>query len=133
MDNSQQHVFPRVSGKRLPTIVKSEGIWLEDDRGKRYMDASGGAVVVNVGHGREEIARAVYDQIMQYDYIHPTMFTSPVVSELAEGLAARTPQGIDRFYFLTSGSEAIEAAIKLARQIHLANGRPERFRLVSRW
>ena len=133
MDNSQQHVFPRVIGRHLPTIVKSEGIWLEDDRGKRYMDASGGAVVVNVGHGREEIARAVYDQIMQYDYIHPTMFNSSTVGELANGLATHTPQGIDRFYFLASGSEAIEASIKLARQIHLANGRPERFRLVSRW
>ena len=133
MAEKPDHVFPRTVGKSLPTIVKSEGIWLEDDHGKRYMDASGGAVVVNVGHGRKEIARAVYDQILQYDYIHPTMFNSRTVAELAEGLAAHTPEGIDRFYFLASGSEAVEAAIKLARQIHLANGRPERFRLVSRW
>ena len=97
------------------------------------MDASGGAVVVNVGHGREEVAKAVHDQIMRYDYIHPTMFNSPVVAELARGLAEHAPGGIGRFYFLASGSEAIEAAIKLARQIHLANGRPERYRLVSRW
>jgi adenosylmethionine-8-amino-7-oxononanoate aminotransferase len=133
MKNLPEHVFPRTLGKNLPPILRAEGMWLEDETGNRYMDASGGAVVVNVGHGREEIARAVHDQILRYDYIHPTMFSSPVVAELADGLAANAPDGIDRFYFLASGSEAIEAAIKLARQIHLAHGRPDRFRLVSRW
>ena len=127
------HVFPRELKKPLPIAVKAEGIWLEDDAGHRYIDASGGAVVVNVGHGRQEIAKAVYDQILNYHYIHPSMLNTPVVAELAEGLAVHAPEGIDRFYFLTSGSEAVETAIKLARQIHLANGRPERFRLVSRW
>jgi adenosylmethionine-8-amino-7-oxononanoate aminotransferase len=133
MRKKQRHVFSRIPGKKLPSIVRAEGIWLEDDSGSRYMDASGGAVVVNVGHGREEIARALYDQILNYDYIHPTMFDAPVVAELAHGLAVHAPRGIDRFYFLSSGSEAIEAALKLARQIHLAAGRPHRFRLVSRW
>jgi adenosylmethionine-8-amino-7-oxononanoate aminotransferase len=127
------HVFPRELKKPLPIAVKAEGIWLEDDAGHRYMDASGGAVVVNVGHGRQEIAKAVYNQILNYHYIHPSMLNTPVVAELAEGLAVHAPDGIDRFYFLTSGSEAVETAIKLARQIHLANDRPERFRLVSRW
>lgn len=133
MEKSPEYLFPRTLGKNLPNIAAAEGIWLEDESGHRYMDASGGAVVVNVGHGRAEIAKAVHDQILSHDYIHPTMFNSPVVAELAEGLAAHAPAGIDRFYFLTSGSEAIEASIKLARQIHLANDRPDRFRLVSRW
>ena len=127
------HVFPRVLSQTLPTVVRADGAWLEDDTGRRYLDASGGAVVVNVGHGRQAIATAVHDQILNCDYVHPTMFNTPVVAELADGLAAHAPEGIDRFYFLSSGSEAVEAAIKLARQIHLANGRPERFRLVSRW
>ena len=127
------HLFTRNLTEELPNIARAEGIWLEDESGNRFVDASGGAVVVNVGHGREEIARAVRDQILRYDYIHPTMFNSPVVADLAAALSAHTPEGIDRFYFLSSGSEAVEAAIKMARQIHLANGRPERFRLVSRW
>jgi adenosylmethionine-8-amino-7-oxononanoate aminotransferase len=117
----------------LPVAVKSDGVWIEDQDGNRYLDASGGAIVVNAGHGRKEIAQAVYDQILAYDYIHPTMFTTPVVESLATALAAHAPAGIDRFYFLSGGGEAVEAAIKLARQVHLANGRSEKFRLVARW
>jgi len=127
------HLFPRRLDPPLPVAAKSEGVWIEDQEGQRYLDASGGAIVVNAGHGRQEIAKAVYDQILAYDYIHPTMFTTPAAEELAVALAAHAPEGIDRFYFLSGGGEAVEAAIKMARQIHLANGRPEKFRLVSRW
>ena len=112
---------------------KADGVWIEDHLGRRYLDATGGAVVVNVGHGREAIARAVYDQIRTCDYVHPTMMTTPPVEKLASALSGHAPEGIERFYFLSGGGEANEAAIKLARQIHLASGRPEKFRLVSRW
>ena len=104
-----------------------------DAGGRNYLDASGGAIVLNVGHGREEIAQAVYDQIVRCDYVHPTMFTTQPVEELAASLATHSPQGIDRFYFLSGGSEATETAIKLARQIHLENGRPHRTQLIARW
>ena len=127
------NVFPRRLNPPLPEAVASKGVWIEDAAGRRYLDASGGAIVVNLGHGREEIARAVYEQILQADYIHPTMFTTGAVERLATALAARTPKGIDRFYFLSGGSEAVETAIKMARQIHLEAGRPQRFRLISRW
>ncbi|MBL0714261.1 MAG: aspartate aminotransferase family protein [Desulfosarcina sp.] len=126
------NVFPRRLDRPMSRAVKAEGVWIEDTEGRRYLDASGGAIVVNVGHGREEIARAVCEQISAYDYIHPTMFTTPVVEALATALAAHTPAGLDRFYFLSSGSEAVEAAIKLARQIHLSSNRPERFRIIAR-
>ena len=127
------HVFPRRFDPPLPVAVRAQGVWIEDQEGNRYLDASGGAIVVNAGHGREEIAQAVYDQIRSYDYIHPTMFTTPAAEELAAALSAHAPEGIDRFYFLSSGSEAVEAAIKLARQIHLACKRPGKFRLIARW
>lgn len=127
------HLFPRRLDPPLPVAVKADGVWIEDQDGNRYLDASGGAIVVNAGHGRKEIARAVYDQILAYDYIHPTMFTTPAAEALATALAAHAPDGIDRFYFLSGGAEAVEAAIKLARQIHLAQKRPEKFRLISRW
>ncbi|MCU0560302.1 MAG: aspartate aminotransferase family protein [Desulfobacterales bacterium] len=126
-------VFPRVLDKELPLAVRSEGVWIEGDDGKRYLDASGGAVVVNVGHGRKEIADAVFAQLRTLSYVHPTMFTSPSLEQLSQALAARTPAGLDRFYFMSSGSEAVESAIKLARQIHLARGNPERQVLISRW
>ena len=132
-DRNGGNVFPRRLDPPLPVAVKAEGVWIEDQQGRRYLDASGGAVVVNVGHGRESIARAVYDQMLSCDYIHPTMLTTPVVEELAGALAGHAPNGIDRFYFLSGGGEAVEAAIKLARQIHLSAGRPEKFRLISRW
>lgn len=126
-------VFPRVLDKALPLAVKSQGVWIEANDGKRYLDASGGAVVVNVGHGREEIASAVHEQLRTLTYVHPTMFTSPPLEALSKALAARTPAGLDRFYFMASGSEAVETAVKLARQIHLARGNPERQVLISRW
>jgi adenosylmethionine-8-amino-7-oxononanoate aminotransferase len=117
----------------LPKAVSAEGIWIKDSEGKRYLDASGGALVVNLGHGREEIARAVEKQLRAYYYVHPTMFEAPIVNQLAAGLAAHAPAGIERFYFHASGSEAVEAALKLARQIHLAAGRPQRATIIGRW
>ncbi len=126
-------VFHRVLDKELPLAQRSQGVWIEAADGKRYLDASGGAVVVNVGHGREEIARAVFEQLRTLSYVHPTMFTSGAVEDLSAALARHTPKGLDRFYFMSSGSEAVETAIKLARQIQLARGNPMRQVLVSRW
>jgi adenosylmethionine-8-amino-7-oxononanoate aminotransferase len=133
MSSSKSHVFGREKKGVLPKVYKAEGLWIEDDSGNRYLDASGGAAVTNVGHGRREIAEAVHQQVLKHDYIHPTVFASPVIEDLAADLALRAPAGIERFYFLSGGGEAVEAAIKMARQIHLANGRPERIRLISRW
>jgi hypothetical protein len=133
MSSSNSFVFGRAKEGALAKVHKAEGLWLEDDRGNRYLDASGGAAVTNVGHGRREIAEALLQQFLHYDYIHPTVFVSPVVEDLAAALARRAPAGIQRFYFLSSGGEAVEAAIKMARQIHLANGRPGKIRLISRW
>ena len=127
------NVFPRRLDRPMSRVEKAEGVWIEDTEGRRYLDASGGAIVVNVGHGREEIARAVAEQISAYDYIHPTMFTTPVVETLATALAAHTPTGVNRFYFLSGGAEAVETTIKLARQIHLAADRPQKIRLITRW
>ncbi|BEQ13433.1 adenosylmethionine-8-amino-7-oxononanoate aminotransferase [Desulfoferula mesophila] len=113
--------------------VSSEGVWIVDAEGKRYLDASGGAVVVNLGHGRAEIARAVAEQLGKLSYAHPTMFTSPPVEDLATALSVHTPGDLNRFYFMTSGSEANETALKLARQIHQARGEHDRSVLISRW
>lgn len=127
------NVFARRLTPALPEAAASEGVWIEDAAGRRYLDASGGAIVVNLGHGRKAVAQAVYDQILRADYIHPTMFTTAPVEKLATALAAHAPEGMDRFYFLSGGAEAVETAVKMARQIHLENGRPQRFRVVSRW
>lgn len=127
------NVFPRKLTGTLTKAVKAEGVYIYGSDGKRYLDASGGPVLVNVGHGRREIADAVHKQILQCDYVHGTMFQAPVVEKLAGKLAEYTPEGIDRFYFLSGGGEAVETAIKLARTIHLECGRPQKYRLISRW
>ncbi len=127
------NLFPRQLDRKLTRAKKAEGLFISDETGKKYMDASGGAVVVNAGHGRKRIAKAVYDQILSHDYIHPTMFTTEPVERLATALAQKAPGDIDRFYFLSGGSEANEAAIKLARQIHIANGNETKYRVIGRW
>ena len=80
-------VFPRRLDKPLPQAARAEGVWIEDAQGSRYLDASGGPLVVNIGHGRGEVARALYNQVLQCDYVHPTMFTTSPVEDLAEALA----------------------------------------------
>jgi hypothetical protein len=133
MDHIPGAVFHRVLDKQLPQAQASKGVWIETSDGKRYLDASGGAVVVNVGHGRDEIADAVGEQLRRLSYVHPTMFTTAALEELSGALAVRTPGGLDRFYFMSSGSEAVETAVKLARQIQVARGNPDRQVLISRW
>ncbi|MCP3950993.1 MAG: aminotransferase class III-fold pyridoxal phosphate-dependent enzyme, partial [Desulfobacterales bacterium] len=127
------HLFPRRLDAPLPLAVRAKGVWITDAAGRRYLDASGGAIVVNVGHGRSEIAEAVHRQILEAGYIHPTMFTTNPAEALADALCAHAPEGIERFYFLSGGSEAVETALKLARQIHLENNDAQRIRLISRW
>jgi len=130
---SPSHVFYRKLKGDLPLLARSRGNWIEDSQGMRYLDASGGAVVVNLGHARPEIARAVETQMRLGYYAHPTMFTTQPVEDLAHILANCAPPGIERFYFMTTGSEAVETAVKLARQIHLARGRPQKYKLIARW
>ncbi|MFA6223408.1 MAG: aspartate aminotransferase family protein [Desulfomonilaceae bacterium] len=127
------NVFHRKIDGELPTAVKGDGAVILDENGRSFLDASGGAVVVNVGHGRREIADAVFEQLCEGYYFHPTMFTTRAVEALAERLAAHAPHGISRFYFMTTGSEAVETAIKFARQVHVNTGRPGRHKLISRW
>ena len=131
--NKDSSVFPRRLDRQLPVAVSGDGVWITDTSGKRYLDASGGAVVVNLGHARHEIAQAVNEQLGRLYYAHPVMFTCQPAEDLAAALAVHTPGDLDRFYFMTSGSEANETAIKLARQIHQSQGRPEKTVLISRW
>ena len=126
------NVFYRKLHRRLPTIVRGEGVWLIDAAGKRYLDASGGAMVANIGHGVAEIADAMRAQAAAVGYVNGTQFTSGPVEALATMLAAKSPRGLDKVYFLSSGSEAVEAALKLARQYHVERGDTARRTIVAR-
>lgn len=131
MPHSQ--VFHRKQDHRKPLISHGEGVYLWDTGGKRYIDASGGPVVVNVGHGVREIADAVREQLAQVAYAHATMFTSRALEDLADRLAAYLPLPDARLFFMTSGSEAVETAIKFARQYQVAQGKAGRYKVIGRW
>ena len=125
------HVFYRRLGRDFPRIVRGEGCWLVDERGKRYLDAVGGAYVANLGHSNPAIAEAMAQQARQFGYVSATAFTHGPVEDLARELAATLPGDLDKLYFLSSGSEAVEAALKLARQYWVESGKPEKHKIIA--
>jgi len=127
------NVFYRAMNHPRPKIAYGQGIYLYDEAGKRYIDGSGGPLVVNVGHGRQEIVEAMMAQAQAAAYVHALMFTSEPLEQYAAELAAVVPLPEPRFYFLSSGSEVVEGAIKLARQIQMARGQDKRHIILSRW
>ena len=125
------HVFYRKLGYEYPKIVRGEGCWLIDERGKRYLDAVGGAYVANLGHSNPDIADSIAEQCRQFGYLSGTMFTHGPVENLADELAETLPGDLSKLYFLCSGSEAVEAALKLARQYWVEQGRPSKHKIIA--
>jgi adenosylmethionine-8-amino-7-oxononanoate aminotransferase len=128
-------VFYRSLVRELPLAVRGEGSWIHADDGRSWLDASGGAAVAALGHGgpyAEEIAEAVAAAIREVGYLNGTQFTHAAPEALAAELARRSPGDLDFAYFLASGSEAIEAAVKLARQVQVERGEAGRWKVISR-
>jgi adenosylmethionine-8-amino-7-oxononanoate aminotransferase len=128
---SGSHVFYRKLTRRYPRIVRGEGCYLYDDGGRRYLDACGGAFTVNVGHGVAEIAAAVGGQARTLGYVNGTAFTHDPVEELAAEIARLSAGDLELVYPLGSGSEAVEAALKLARQYWVETGRPDKRKVLA--
>lgn len=105
------HVFHRSLTQRYPTAVKGEGPYLIDSQGRRYLDASGGAAVSCLGHSDAQVIEAIQQQVSKLAYAHTSYFTNEPMEELADFLIARAPEGLKSVYFVSGGSEAIEAAI----------------------
>jgi adenosylmethionine-8-amino-7-oxononanoate aminotransferase len=126
------HVFPRHTKAKLPTAVGGDGCYLIDADGKRYFDGSGGAAVSCLGHSDAAVIRAVQEQVGKLAFAHTGFMTSEPAEALADALIEEAPAGLDRVYFVSGGSEATEAAIKLTRQYHLERGEPERRHLIAR-
>ena len=125
-------VFPRALGRRLPSAVRAKRSRIWDADGKSYLDAAGGAVVVGVGHGADEVIRAMQDQARRVAYVHGTQLTSPALEEYASALAELLPMVGARVYPVSGGSEAVETAFKMARAYHLARGEPARHKIIAR-
>src|SRR5579859_1049167 len=113
-------------------IERAEGAWLYARDGRKILDAGAGAVVVNVGQGRAEIARLAGDEVARLNYVLP-VWSTPERDRLTHRLARWTPPGINRFFFTSGGSEAVEAAIKFALMYQKVKGRPSRKKIISRW
>ena len=126
------NVFHRSPKQSLPVAVAGDGIEIIDSTGKRYIDASGGAAVSCLGHSNQRVIGAIKRQAQQLPYAHTSFFTTQPAEELAERLVANAPQGLAHVYFVSGGSEAIEAALKLARQYFVEKGEPRRRHFIAR-
>ncbi|MDH2421663.1 aspartate aminotransferase family protein [Cobetia amphilecti] len=126
------HVLHRNLNQDYPTAVKGDGPYIVDREGRRYLDASGGAAVSCLGHSDEAVAQAIKDQVSQLAYAHTSFFTSDPMEQLADFLIERAPAELDSVYFVSGGSEAVEAALKLARQYFVEIGQPQRKHLIAR-
>jgi adenosylmethionine-8-amino-7-oxononanoate aminotransferase len=126
------HVFYRHLRQTYPTAVRGDGVYVVDSDARRYLDASGGAAVSCLGHSHPAVIRAIKDQVDKLAYAHTGFFTSEPTEALATKLIDQAPAGMDKVYFVSGGSEAVEAALKMARQYYLEIGEPQRRRFVAR-
>ena len=126
------HIFPRHTKSAPPVAVGGEGCYLIDSTGKRYLDGSGGAAVSCLGHGDTAVTEAIKAQLDKLAFAHTGFLTSEPAEALADLLIAHAPGRLDRVYLVSGGSEATEAAIKLARQYWVEKGEPQRGRLIAR-
>lgn len=136
--NAQKHLFPHFTrgavwnDADLPVIVRGEGSYLYDDKGQRFLDGLAGLFCVNMGHGRSDIPAAATKQMEQLAYWSNWSAAHPASVEAATLIAGLAPGDLETVFFVNSGSEAVESAIKFARQYHVSQGHPERTKIISR-
>ncbi|MES2076195.1 MAG: aspartate aminotransferase family protein [Pseudomonadota bacterium] len=126
------HLIHRHLWQRPPVAVGASGVYIDDSQGRRYLDASGGAAVSSLGHGHPDVLAAMHAQIERAAYAHSGFFTTEAAEELAALLAAEAPGDLDHVYLTSGGSEAIEAALKLARQYYVERGEAQRGVFIAR-
>jgi adenosylmethionine-8-amino-7-oxononanoate aminotransferase len=126
------HILHRAANAVMPVAVGGKGIELFDRDGKRYLDASGGAAVSCLGHGHPDVLAALHKQLDTLAYAHTGFFTTDVAEQLADRLIEDAPAGLDHVYLVSGGSEAIEAALKMARQYFVEKGEPQRRHIIAR-
>lgn len=126
-------VFRRAASADPPVAVEASGSTIRDADGREYLDAAGGAIVVNVGHGRREIAAVMAEQAGRLAYAHGSVFTTEPLEAYAAEVGPLLPVDEPAIYPVSGGSEAMETALKLARAYHLTRGEPERATVIARW
>lgn len=129
---STSNIFHRQFRPSWPVAVRAQGLTITDAQGRQYLDASGGAAVSCLGHGHPDVLAAMRTQIDRLAYTHTSFFTTEVAEQLAQELIRTAPAGISHAYFVSGGSEAVETALKMARQYFLEIGQPQRTRFIAR-
>ena len=132
IESSQTRVLPLEFERAYPIVVRGDGVWVEDAAGTRYLDAmSGGSMAATLGHGRSDLVAAARAQAERLAYVHNERLTNPAQEQLAHELVEVAPEGFSRVRFVTSGSDANETAIQLARTYHVERGEPSRWQVIS--
>src|SRR5215471_19256076 len=126
------HVLHRQIGHSYPVAAGGRGATIRDAAGKDYIDASSGAAVSCLGHSHPDVLAAMREQLDSLAYAHTSFFTTRTAEELADDLVAHAPDGLDHVFYVSGGSEAIEAALKLARQYFVERGEPDRRYVIAR-
>ncbi len=132
MNVTETRILHRQIHHRLPVAAHAEGVTLSDTAGREYIDASGGAAVSCLGHAHPDVLAAMHAQIDRVAYAHTSFFTTDVAEELAAELVRTAPAGMTHAYFVSGGSEAVEAALKMARQYFVEIGQPQRQHFIAR-
>lgn len=130
--SSNTRILHRQIGASLPVAVKGDGAYIIDQSGKRYLDASGGAAVSCLGHSHPKVIEAIKKQVDSIAFAHTATFTSEPAEALADFLIERAPEGIEHIYFVSGGSEAVEASLKIAKQYFVERGEPGRSKFIAR-
>jgi adenosylmethionine-8-amino-7-oxononanoate aminotransferase len=128
----ESHILHRQLRGSYPLAVAASGCFIEGADGRRYLDASGGAAVSCLGHGHPDVLAAMHAQLDRIAYAHTSFFSTEVAEQLADALVADAPAGTSHVYLVSGGSEAMEAALKLARQYFVEIGEPQRARFIAR-
>jgi adenosylmethionine-8-amino-7-oxononanoate aminotransferase len=125
-------ILHRQTGHSYPVAASAEGVTIRDSAGREYIDASAGAAVSCLGHAHPDVLAAMHAQLDRLAYAHTSFFTSHAAEELADDLIAHAPLGLGRVFYVSGGSEAVEAALKLARQYFVERGEPQRRYIIAR-
>ena len=132
MKNSQK-VFTGSVNKEYPVVDRAEGVRIWDTDGKEYLDCAAGVAVVNIGHGVRPVLDAMYEQGKRVAYVYGSAFTSEARERLAGQIISLSPRNMEKVFFCSGGSEALESVIKISRQYHLESGKTKKYKVISRW
>ena len=129
------HVFYRALLNEYIAIDRGEGVYLYDTDGRRYLDAcgQGAGCIISIGYGVQEVVEAMAAQASRISILHGGLFRSEAFVELAERVVEMAPAGLTRVWLSSGGSEAVESALKLARQYHVGKGNGSKYRFIGRW